>query len=574
VRDPSDHENDGQGDRVRRWLGRSIGLRLLLLVVSLCVCAGILCGVGLMGMSSGSERLRIVYQDHVEPLQMLSEVQSDLTLSRLDMITLGSGLVDGDKATETMRDAVERDERVAQRWRAFEQAAAGQDGLGAVSAALNDYRRLHAKEVAAIKADDAVGAAQALGATADTFASLSKRLQDLIRLKTGAARSEYEAARANSATVRLVVIAFGLGLLGAAGAASLLAVGSVTNPLNAIAGAVRAMADGALDVEVPARERLDEVGRIAQAVQTFKEELIAAARLSEERAAEQRARLDRSEKVEELVAGFDHAVSEILHSVSDSLANLDHASEVLTANASRTNTEAGVVIGASSESASSMQAVAAAAEQLSASITEIGRQIEQATQISRAASVGAERASVTVEGLNASSRRIGEVVDMIGSIAGQTNLLALNAAIEAARAGSSGKGFVVVANEVKLLAGQAAKASSDIARQIAGIQAVTEEVVSAIRTIVGQIGAIDAASSAIAAAVEEQSAATTEIARNVQQAAVSADQVLDSLGGVRAAGEETGAEVKKNTSAVKSLSLMAADLRNRIDDFLADVRNA
>jgi methyl-accepting chemotaxis protein len=78
-----------------------------------------------------------------------------------------------------------------------------------------------------------------------------------------------------------------------------------------------------------------------------------------------------------------------------------------------------------------------------------------------------EAANTEVQRLAAAGQRIGQVVDLIKGIAGQTNLLALNATIEAARAGEAGKGFAVVASEVKTLANQTARATEDIAEQIA-----------------------------------------------------------------------------------------------------------
>jgi hypothetical protein len=120
--------------------------------------------------------------------------------------------------------------------------------------------------------------------------------------------------------------------------------------------------------------------------------------------------------------------------------------------------------------------------------------------------------------LSRAAARIRDVVELINTIAGQTNLLALNATIEAARAGDAGHGFAVVASEVKALAEQTSKATGEIAQQISGIQAATEDSVAAIKDISSTIERLSEISSAIAAAVEEQGAATQEISRNIQEA--------------------------------------------------------
>ena len=187
-----------------------------------------------------------------------------------------------------------------------------------------------------------------------------------------------------------------------------------------------------------------------------------------------------------------------------------------------------------------MQTVASAAEELSASIDEIGRQVHQSSEISLSAVRQAERTNQKVQSLAEAVGRIGEVVNLITDIAEQTNLLALNATIEAARAGDAGKGFAVVASEVKNLANQTARATEEISAQIAGVQDSTQDAVGAIDAITKTIGEINEIASTIAAAVEQQSAATQEIARNVEQAAAGTQEVSTNIGTVTEAANDTG----------------------------------
>ena len=131
-----------------------------------------------------------------------------------------------------------------------------------------------------------------------------------------------------------------------------------------------------------------------------------------------------------------------------------------------------------------------------------------------------QRLSETVES-------IGQIVNLINDIASQTNLLALNATIEAARAGEAGKGFAVVASEVKGLANQTAKATEEIAAQIAAVQTGTADAVKAIGSISVVIAEIGGIGASVASAVSEQTAATSEIARNVDQAAMGTQEVSE-----------------------------------------------
>src|SRR5262249_42483800 len=138
---------------------------------------------------------------------------------------------------------------------------------------------------------------------------------------------------------------------------------------------------------------------------------------------------------------------------------------------------------ASEQAGANVQTVAAATEELVASIHEISNQVSHSSQIAAEAVAEAGRTDTTVQELAASAQKIGDVVRLIQDIASQTNLLALNATIEAARAGEAGKGFAVVASEVKALANQTSRATEEISAQVGEVQQATQGAVGAIEVI-------------------------------------------------------------------------------------------
>jgi methyl-accepting chemotaxis protein len=365
-------------------------------------------------------------------------------------------------------------------------------------------------------------------------------------------------------------IALALGLLTA-----WLVSRSIVNPVTNMTSAMGQLAGGDTATEIPARERSDEIGKMAAAVQVFKENMIEADRLRAEQAEnEKRAAVEKKATMNKMANDFETAVGSIVKAVAAASTELNSAAQSMTQTAEETSRQSGAVATASEQATANVQTVATAAEELSASVQEISRQVSQSNSVSDRAVARANSTNDTVQMLAEGAKRIDDVVKLINDIAGQTNLLALNATIEAARAGEAGKGFAVVASEVKNLATQTAKATDEIAAQISEIQRATGESVSAIGEISAVIKEMSEISSAIAAAVEEQGAATQEIARNVQEASQGTAEVTTNISGVNRAAGETGAAATQVLSSAGELSRHAESLQSELNKFLSTIRAA
>jgi methyl-accepting chemotaxis protein len=350
----------------------------------------------------------------------------------------------------------------------------------------------------------------------------------------------------------------------------------IVKPLSGLTSGMKELAGGNFGVVLPGLDRKDEVGDMAQAVETFKvkaEEKArdeAEAKIKQDQIAAQQRKAD----MHKLADTFESAVGEIVETVSSASTQLEASASTLTATATRAQELTTMVAAASEETSTNVQSVASATEELSSSVNEIGRQVQESARMANEAVDQARRTNDRVGELSKAAARIGDVVELINTIAGQTNLLALNATIEAARAGEAGRGFAVVASEVKALAEQTAKATGEIGQQINGIQAATQESVGAIKEITGTIERLSEISATIASAVEEQGAATQEISRNVQQAAQGTQHVKSSVTDVQRGASETGSASSQVLSAAQLLSGDSNRLRLEVGKFLATVRAA
>jgi methyl-accepting chemotaxis protein len=357
--------------------------------------------------------------------------------------------------------------------------------------------------------------------------------------------------------------------------ATLVLVRRVTKPLNAVTDTLTALADGRTDVEVQHADRADEIGAIARTIDVFKANRIErrqmeADRLNSEKAASEQ----RKRELNQFVEAFRTKIGGIIEQVLNSSHRFEQDAQQLSVTAHSTAEMSGQSADASRAASEHVRSAATASDELSQSITEISRRVQDSNTVAADAVKQASATDERMAELSAAGDRIGDVVKLITSIAEQTNLLALNATIEAARAGDAGRGFAVVAQEVKTLAGQTAKATDEISSHIVNMQRATGESVEAIKAIGQTIERISEITASISAAVEEQGAATKNIAHGVQAAAGGTLEVAENIERVAqnaGTNETTSGQMLQSAKALSDVSL---HLRDAVEEFLDSVRAA
>ena len=327
----------------------------------------------------------------------------------------------------------------------------------------------------------------------------------------------------------------------------------VTRPLSALTEAMRSLAGGRLEVDVPGLDRRDELKAMADALAVFKDRAIATRRL--ERVFEERV-----VAAVEAIAGNARGLAERTQGMADQASALLERSDAADS--------------ATREAAGNVAAVAAGTEELSASVREISQQVGHSSAVAKEAASRLDAARGTIQGLVDAARSVEEVVALIRAIAEQTNLLALNATIEAARAGEAGRGFAVVAAEVKSLATQTAQATDDIGAHVAAIAGSTQRTVDAVDAFQATLGRLTEIASTVAAAADQQSAATGSIAENTQQASMLVESVARDVTDLNRAARATGDAAAALMTVGATLAEQARTVRTEVDRFLSEVRAA
>ena len=366
---------------------------------------------------------------------------------------------------------------------------------------------------------------------------------------------------------------------------------AISTPITAMTAVMTRLSSGDLDVAVPSLDRRDEIGEIAQAVNSFKETGLAkqhleqaAQRHREEAEAERAATSARQAYVVEAIGQGLAALSRgdltmsldqpfaaeyetLRQNFNLALNNLQQLIGALADNTNAIRTGTKELAGASDDLARRTEQQAATLEQTAAALGSITNAVRKTADGARQAGTAVDHARAGATGssqivkqtvaamsqIEGSARQISQINGLIDEIAFQTNLLALNAGVEAARAGDAGRGFAVVASEVRALAQRSTEAARNIKQLISasseqvnkGVELVAQTGV-ALDKIVGEVSEVSTVVGQIARAAAEQSTALGEVNVAVEQM----DRVT----------QQNAAMVEETTAAVHSLAGKAEEL--------------
>jgi len=441
-----------------------------------------------------------------------------------------------------------------------------------IEKSINEFDQIGKKivELAASFAQEQIGKI-VNGDFATKDSATRKAIESYADVQKRQAEDSVSELKSASKTMMVIILILGCFAAGMIAAVGITLARGIARRINGLTNAMTALVNDKLDTNVPDVMESDEIADMARAVEVFKNNAIERKRLQKKNDDETSGRMARAQRMAEHVKNFQTNIRTVTETLDQAANELEETANVLTNAADSASNKSSAATASAETSSQNVNLVAAAGEELAASINEIKAQIEHSRAITVSASQQANAAVSLVENVDATSVEVAKVLDLIAEISQRTNLLALNATIESARAGEAGKGFAVVAHEVKQLANQTNKAASEVSSKISDMRERIMSSVESIHSINKTIQEVDHSSSAISSSVDQQHHASAEIGHSAVQAAKHTEDVNQSIKDLLESSATVQDSSARVHTAAKTLTAQIQNMKDIIGGFLSAV---